>query len=264
MKTGTLGMTMRYLQFRRRCKPKHGYGVHSPFVFDLLMQVIEPDPRMAPFEPIERYRYTLKHSAERIHRQPIDGVMEPSIALRRLAQHVAIPPHMGRLLYRLCLYAQPKNIVELGTSVGISTLYMAAAAPSCPIHTIEAEPNVLSIAQKQFKHLGYNNIHTHQGTFAQQLPPLLDEVPSVGIALIDGHHHGPAVVGYTEQLINKASPSTIIVLDDIRWSRSMETAWQHLCAHPDVRLSIDLFRCGLLLFRQGMAKQHFALRFGPY
>lgn len=264
MKTGPIGMLTRFLQFRHRCKPKHGYGIHSPYVFDLLTKVIEPDPRSSAFEPIEQYRNELKHSKLTIDRHPIGGELEPSISSRRLAQHVAVPPHMGRLLFRLCQHAQPQNIVELGTSVGISTLYMATAAPGCNLHTIEAEPNVLDIARNQFKQLNYNNIHTHLGTFVQQLPPLLRELPNVGFALVDGHHHGPAMVDYTEQLMAKATPSTIIVLDDIRWSSSMEAAWQHLREHPAVSLSIDLFRCGLLLFRQGMVKQHFCLRFGPY
>lgn len=264
MKTGPIGMLTRYLQYRRSCKPKHGYGIHSPYVFDLLTQVIEPNTHTAQFEPIEHYRKELKNSKLTIHRQAIGGMLEPSISSRKLAQHVAVPPHMGRLLFRLCQHAQPQNIVELGTSVGISTLYMAAAAPKSALHTIEAEPNVLDIAKNQFKQQNNNNIQTHLGIFSQQLPQLLRELPNVGFALVDGHHHGPAMVDYTEQLMAKATPSTIIVLDDIRWSRSMEAAWQHLREFPAVSLSIDLFRCGLLLFRQGMAKQHFCLRYGPY
>lgn len=264
MKTGILGLTRRYLAFRRQCKPRHGFGIHSPFVFDLYTQAIDPDRKDAAFRPIERYRQSLKRSAQRVAVVGMDGRSQATAELRQLAWNVAIPPHLGRLLFRLCRYMQPQSIVELGTSVGISTLYMAAAAPDTPLHTIEVNADVLQVASNQFDSMGYGNVHTHSGTFAEHLPALLEQLPSVGLAFVDGHHQGEAMLRYVEAMLPHTTPSSMLVLDDIRWSDDMEAAWHKLCADSRVSLSIDLFRCGILLFRQGIVKQHFNLRYGPY
>lgn len=264
MKTGILGLSRRYLAFRRLCKPRHGFGIHSPFVFELYTQAIDPDAKEPAFLPIERYRQSLKRCAQRIDLVGADGCSQATSEVRKIARKAAIPPHLGRLLFRLCRYMQPQSIVELGTSLGISTLYMAAATPDVPLHTIEVNADVQQIAQNQFDTMGCGNVYTHCGTFAEHLPSLLQHLPSVGLAFVDGHHQGEAMLRYVEAMLPHITPSSMLVLDDIRWSDDMEAAWHVLCADPRVSLSIDLFRCGILLFRQGVAKQHFNLRFGPY
>lgn len=265
MKTSTLGLLRRYISFRRHCSKRHGFGVHSPYVFDLLTKVIEPDERQNfVFFDIANYRRMLKNHGGIINREPVNGEPQTPISVRSLAKQAAVPAHLGRLLYRLCQHVQPKNVVELGTSLGVSTLYLATGASKGMVHSIEADSQVLSVTEEGFKIFKCSNIRIYKGTFAQQLPPLLKQLKQVDMVFVDGHHQGEALLNYLDMIIPCTTDTSMVIIDDIRWSDDMEEAWRKACADERVSISIDLFRCGLLLFRKGIVKQHFNLRYGPY
>lgn len=128
------------------------------------------------------------------------------------------PPFLGRWLYRISRYYAPKRILELGTHIGIGTLYLAYGAPQAEIHTIEAHPPLAQKARENF--LAHRkDIFIHQGTFETLLPTLEG---NWDLVFIDGNHQGNALKNYIQLL----KPNThIFVLDDIRYSTDMRKAW---------------------------------------
>src|SRR2546430_379368 len=84
----------------------------------------------------------------------------------------------------------------------------------------------------------------------------------VDLAFIDGNHRKEPTLKYFNEILTKTTESSILIFDDIHWSREMEEAWQNIKAHPSVTLSIDLFFIGIIFFRKEQkVKQHFAIRF---
>ena len=249
--------------------PKGGYGIHSPFVFELYTNVIAGDTKEKIFESIEVYRKELLGCDIGIIRKSIaeslnGGFRGELVKLSRIARTVSVPPHLGRLLYRLVKHFQPQVMLELGTSVGISSMYMAQANPNGTLYTIEGDEAVFGIAQKRFQAMNLANIKPICGTFETELPHLANEVSSFDFVFIDGDHNGTKLLQYFNVILPKLNENSIVVVDDIRWSNDMEDAWRELKANRQVSVSIDLFRCGVLFFRKGIAKQNFMLRYGPY
>jgi predicted O-methyltransferase YrrM len=182
--------------------------------------------------------------------------------IRQITKTAAKPKKYGQLFYRLVRHYQPQTIVELGTSLGLSMAYMAAAAPHAHIITIEGSGSILQHARQNFETLDMGFIKSVHGSFDLVLPQVLASISTVDIAYVDGNHRLQPTLHYFEQLLRKKKEASIFIFDDIHWSAEMEEAWHTIKQHPDVRYTIDLFFLGFVFFRpEFKTKQHFAIRF---
>jgi len=180
-----------------------------------------------------------------------------------IAKTAAKSKKLGQLLYRMVKFYQPQTILELGTSLGISTAYMAKAKPRATVVTLEGAREVMAVAKQNFTYLQLRNIKTMQGNFDNTLPQAVREFyATIDFAFVDGNHRLQPTIHYFETILAKTNNPSIIILDDIHWSEEMEKAWKYCKDHPSVTLSIDLFFMGILIFRQEIKeKQHFVIRF---
>jgi predicted O-methyltransferase YrrM len=163
----------------------------------------------------------------------------------------------GRILFQVMKHYDLKNALELGTSLGVGTICMATGAPNATITTIEGCPETYQIAKKNFESMNLASIRGIHSTFQEALPALLDE--EFDLIFIDGHHDGAALLDYMDLLFSAAHDDTFFILDDIRWSRSMKSAWETLKADTRFHVSIDLFRMGILVKRPQQEKEHFTI-----
>ena len=116
--------------------------------------------------------------------------------------------------------------------------------------------------EENFAKLKLKNIELVKGNFDDTLPTVLSSLPTVDLAFIDGNHRYQPTLNYFEQILVKSNHQSIIILDDIHWSREMEEAWQMIQQHSAVTMTIDLFFIGIVLLRDEFKiKQHFSVRF---
>ena len=168
----------------------------------------------------------------------------------------------AEFLYRVLNKFYPENIVELGTSIGLTTLYFSKVVPKSSIYTIEGCPDLFQFSKNLFKEHSANNITSLNGNFNTELPTLLNKLPKLDFLYIDGNHTYDATIQYFNLALEKKHPGTILVFDDIYWSEGMEKAWKEICIHPQVKLTLDLFQFGIVFFRtENKEKEHFVLRF---
>ncbi|NLH51398.1 MAG: class I SAM-dependent methyltransferase [Bacteroidales bacterium] len=253
-----------YINYRVKARTR--YSVHSPFVYDFIEKVIRGKGKKDGYIPAETTRARMFKDNRSIIFEDFGtgGQYNPNYSIRisQIARRSAKRKKEGRLLARLAAWQKPAQILELGTSLGISTLYLAAACPYAEVITLEGCREVLAIAENNFNQQGMSNIRTLPGPFEETLPQLLsDGSITPGLVLFDGNHQYQPTLNYFEQLLPLARPSTIFVFDDIHWSAGMEKAWEEICSRPEISLSIDIFSMGIVFFKAGFTKQHFILHF---
>jgi predicted O-methyltransferase YrrM len=170
------------------------------------------------------------------------------------------PPNLAKLLYRLAAFTKPTNIIELGTCLGITTVYLQHAAPNAKVYTLEGCPQTAGIAKDVFKRAGLNDINVITGNFDDTLGNVLNSQEKLDFVYIDGNHQRDATLRYFEWCLPKVHEDTMLIFDDIYWSEGMKQAWEQIKAHPKVTVTVDLFWIGLVFFKPGQAKEDFKIR----
>jgi predicted O-methyltransferase YrrM len=259
-------LAKKYLHYYTSAANGKGHGVHSPFVFDFIIKVLNDKRHFDAYDQVEGLRKKLLCDKKELEIEDFGAGSAINKTSRRtiadLARHAAKPKKYAQLLFRIVQYYQPATILELGTSLGISTAYMALGNPRATVLTGEGSSAIATQARQNFRQLGLSQVQLTEGNFDNTLPLLLQQLPVAGLAFIDGNHRLEPTLQYFQQLLPHTNEHSIIIFDDIHWSEGMEQAWQQVKDHPAVTLSIDLFFIGLVFFRKDFkVKQHFTVRF---
>jgi len=175
-----------------------------------------------------------------------------------IVKNAAVSQPFGRLLAELVREYKCETIIELGTSLGVGTSYLAAKS-STTVYTIEGCPNISEFAQNELRQ--FSNINFFVGEFSSQLNTVLKLSGPPDLVYIDGNHTYKATMDYFNFFLKYAHPKTILVFDDIHWSSGMEKAWSEIIEAKEVSVSIDLFRMGIVFLDKSLAENQFILRF---
>ncbi len=259
-------LAKKYIHYYLTAANGKGHGTHSPFVFDFILSVLNNRQGYAPPTEIEALRQKLLADATEIEIEDLGAGSRKGTTKKRAINKIAAtavkPKKWSHFLYRLVAHYKPQTIIELGTSLGISTAYMSAANGAANIYTIEGSPAIQQVASQNFGQLGGTNIQSLIGNFDEVLPKVISDVSTIDLAYIDGNHRYAPTMAYFEQLLQKRNDYSIFIFDDIHWSTEMEQAWAEIKKHPSVTVSIDLFFMGLIFFRQELkVSQHYSIRF---
>jgi predicted O-methyltransferase YrrM len=254
---------LKYIRYLLTARTK--YGIHSPFVYKLVTEVLEDNRMFYGYETVKKLRTQLLRDDTLIRVKDygggsrVDNRMHKTIS--SLANHSSISPKYGQLLFRLVHYFEPDKILELGTALGISTSYMAWARPSTSIYTLEGCPEQTKVAQSNFEQQQLSNIKVHQGNFKNNLPDVLEQMQQVDFALFDGDHRKGSTLHYFEQCLPYFTNDSVLVIDDLHHNAEMEAAWEAIKSYSQVTVTINLFRMGLVFFRTEQVEEHFTIRF---
>lgn len=262
----TFQFGVRYLKYYVSASNRSGHGLHSPFVFDFISNVLNDDRCFYAYQSIENLRQLLLIDNSKIMIEDFGAgsrVKKNSIrSVSDIAGTSLKPKKYGQLLFRIVDRYAPNTILELGSSLGITTAYLASARAEATVLTMEGAPSVAALAKRNFNKLGLSNIELVEGNFDETLAAVIDRLHSIDLIFIDGNHRLEPTVRYFNQLLAVVHEYSILVFDDIHWSKEMEGAWKLIIADPSVTLSIDLFFFGFIFFRkEHKVKQHFTIRF---
>ncbi|NQX91046.1 MAG: class I SAM-dependent methyltransferase [Flavobacteriales bacterium] len=242
-------------------KSKNAHGIHSPFVFELYNFVTDTQRNYYSYEEIEEVRAALVESDEVIPFQDFGAGSKKLSGSERKVRDIAKAslkkPKYAQLLHRLLIFLETKRALELGTSLGVTTAYLAKAVQE-ELITIEGDPATSSIAIANLKQLQISNTLVVNNTFDKAIPTLTGQFDLI---FIDGHHHGPSVLKYLELLAPYMSDDVCVIVDDIRWSDDMFQAWQTLIGDQQFHVSLDFFELGMLFKKPTQAREHFMLRY---
>ena len=253
---------LKYLLFSRHSR---GHGIHSPFVFNLVSEVfrnkIDPDVVLM----IEKIRR--KCISDRRTIEVLDlGAGSPVIKngkrkVSDITKCSSVPEKYGILLSNMAAKFGKPVIIEFGTSLGISTIYLATGCREAIVHTMEGSPSLTELARENFMSIGLDNVLLYTGSFDDLLPEISEKANRPGLVFIDGNHRKEPVLRYFSLMAAISGNNTVIVLDDIHLSYEMEQAWTEIKQNEKVSFTIDLFRMGLVFFREGMNRFNYVIRY---
>ena len=255
-----------YIRYYFTSSNSRGHGMHSPFVFDFITKVLNDKTVFPEYDKVELLRKKLLNDKTVLQVEDFGAGSAVSKTNKRsvasITGNAAKPKKYGQLLYRMIKYYQPENILELGTSLGISSSYLSLAKPDAKMITMEGSMAIANVAKQNFKSGGLNNIELVEGNFNDTLSSVVHRLSSVDFAFIDGNHRQEPTERYFHQLLSKINNDSILVFDDIHWSKEMELAWETIKNNTAVTCSIDLFFIGMVFFRSEFKeKRHFEIRF---
>jgi predicted O-methyltransferase YrrM len=255
----------KYLQYRLFSSHRRGYGIHSPFVFELIENVFRNKTAPAVVLDIEKRRNKLMRDKREITVNDLgSGSKRIKGNLRKIsdiAQYSSSPEKYGCLLTNIAASFGDSGILELGTSLGIGTMYLAAGQKEGRVHTIEGCPATLSVAQDNFVNCGFNTIKSYSGSFDEMIPEFCKEQIIPGVVFIDGDHRKKSVIRYFEKVKKFTDDSSVIILDDIHYSSEMGDAWEEIKKDKSISITIDIFRFGIVFFRRGMTRSDYVIRY---
>jgi len=251
---------------RNRLKGKRWKSFHSPFLFRLFSYMGDEQVKFEKFAAIEILRKKWLHTNDQIVRQDFGSGSsytgkQKTERISMIAKQALSLPFQCRCMARLVQMEKPAGIVEFGTSLGISAAYLQSGNPHATITTIEGDPELGRLASFTFTDLGMNEIQLIISTFENYLDVHRDDTSSIDMLFLDGNHRSEALLFYYDQLKNRFSSNTIVMVDDIYWSKDMQEGWRKLIAMPEVTQSVDCFQFGILFFRnEFLEKEHHLLQ----
>jgi predicted O-methyltransferase YrrM len=247
-----------------RLKAKNRHGVHSPFVYRLIDKVIYDFDAKKVYAEVEKLREELFIDNRIITITDLGAGSRVNNNLKKkisdIARTALKPPKLAQLLYRLVADMKPRSIIELGTCLGITTIYLKKAAPDAKVYTLEGCPETAGAAKEIFIKAGINNVDLITGNFDNTLPGVISHLSQLDFVFVDGNHQKEATLKYFEWCLPKVHENTLLIFDDIYWSEGMKEAWSQIKAHPKVTVTIDLFWIGLVFFKPGQVKQDFLVK----
>lgn len=238
-----------------------GHGVHSPCLYHFTNFVIYETCPYYVFGAIETVRKQLKRDERVISVTDYGMGKGGERPVKQIAKRALKNKKSGQLFFRIVNYCQCKNILELGTSLGITTAYLASPDRQSRCVTMEGCPETARIARENFDLLQLRNVTTIVGDINKELPVFLAEGGELDFVFIDANHNSEAVLSYFEQCVSYASEKAVFVVDDIYWSADMEKAWKNIKEHDKVTSTIDLYHFGMVFVDPVLHKKNYKMRF---
>lgn len=254
-----------YLRWQFQARDRQGHSVHSPFLYSLITNHLYQPLKADWVTDVERYRNQLLADKRAISVTDFgSGSQFDTGGNRRICditRHSSTSVRDGKLLANLASAMQCRNILELGTNLGLGTLYLAHSEHCQKLVTIEGCPTLSLMASKAFNMLNINNITIVNDSFESALPKVLADMPSLDFVFIDGNHQSRPTLDYFAQCLPLVTNDSVIVIDDIHKNADMELAWSQIVANERVTLTLDFYTMGVVFFRSQLSQQTICLRY---
>ena len=235
---------MNMVQLFRRIRYSKGFGVHSPFAFNLITQVIgEKECAYYSYDEIALLLQKLKYNPETV------ALKKPALSKKK-----------GELLFRLANEFQFKSILQIGAAQSIPALYLTAYSKNSNCLIVEQNKKEAVLAKNVLKYASVNNIQLRENAYVEFLSnghfPSLNEIDCFYFYLSDQ-------VNIQEELLQtclaSAKEESVVMIDNIQTNKAMRRLWNQMVEQPTVTVSMDLYDIGLLFLNKKYYKRHYPL-----
>jgi predicted O-methyltransferase YrrM len=253
-----------YLIYMIKSGHRNGQGIHSPFVYDFVANVLFDKKYYQEYAFFQSVRQELTDSGIKIEVNEIGAGSRKfqgnTRRVRDLVKISSVNEKTGRLLFRLASYYKPASILELGTSVGLATVYLAKGWEKSIVYTLEGNNSLCTYATELFRKKGFSNIMVIEGLFDDKLKSIVPLLNGFTLIFVDGNHNYQPTLEYFNYL-SKNLNEYILIFDDISWSEDMRKAWNDIIFQSRSDVAIDLFRMGIIIRKKDITPGFYCIRF---
>ncbi|MCL1868570.1 MAG: class I SAM-dependent methyltransferase [Paludibacter sp.] len=246
-----------YLKFIFSARNTRGHGVHSPFMYDFFQKVIYEKNPYYCFEEIEKLRKSLKNNNKTLIINDFGTGTKRAEKISKIARRSLKNPRFAQMIFRAVHFTKSVTVLELGTSLGLTTAYLAKANSKSKVISLEGSEEIAEIAKNNFNKLKINNIEIVVGNIDKTLDDTLINIDKIDFAFIDANHRYEAVIQYFNKILPKLAENSVLAIDDIYWSGQMTQAWNEIKRHAAVVSTVDLFQTGFVFFNENLPKKHY-------
>lgn len=273
-----------WLKHQLTARHTGGHGVHSPYLFEWVRMVMSDKNTYYVWDEIEGIRHELLKDTRELdfvdlgsgklkgkngERRRVCDIAKGSLARRKDAQLLArlvgwlgrplLTSSNGGMAGEVSEDSKGLTIVELGTSLGVTTAYMAAMDSRNKVVSCEGCPAVAEVARENWDKLGLKNVECRVGEI--DVVELCSDFPRLDVVFMDANHTYDATLRYFDVLASHVHEKSVVVVDDIHYNAEMQKAWQVICADERVTSTMDLYRMGLVFFDSHYWHRNYKMRF---
>ena len=236
-----------------KARHRHGHGIHSPFLFRLITEVMENDGNYSTYPLLKAADENVRNMLRILDMKSYHTgkILESGYNSQEIKRMHLLPQRFDRLLFRLVNDFGPEGIAFYGSTFGVTLLALALADRRVQLEAQVENDHYRSFCRRLAEVYEVGNIHITEAVnlvfpdFIVLQDPLnpdhCDGILSQVLA-------GPAWYG-------------VIVVCGIHVSAGMEDAWIKHQKNPLVRVALDLFEIGIFICRKGLQKEEFVVRF---
>lgn len=252
MKVELFWKTIQFLKYYFRAKLPN--KISDPEILNLLKNFLNLNQRKTIYNEIENLRVSAGQDNSKIDFYELGAKRQfkRSKRIKDILSKSVSPKQKCELLQNISKKAGEGVIVEIGTSLGFVSAYLAIGNSEKSVFTFEGNPTIVDFANRMHKNLNINNVFIVNGDFEDTLDKNLSKINLISFAFIDGNHQENATIRYFEKVLKKCNEDSIIVLDDIYWSKAMNQAWNKIKRYEQVSASIDLFQIGIVFLKSSL------------
>ena len=229
------------------------YGIEGNLIAQAFLKTLKkentPDEDQL-FKKLNQFRSDLLTDNRKISFEEIGTSAELTVA--QVARRAASPEIWTRFFYQLCKPNSIKNILEIGTNLGVSGQYFIKALENkknTKFVTLEGVKGLCEMASARFNRLTtQNRFEVVHGLYDKTLPSILKSRIRFDLVFIDGNHQYEATLKYFELVKNNLTDGALVIFDDIHWSKGMRKAWEEIGFQKEIAFSINFFKLGIIVF----------------
>lgn len=236
-----------YNYFIYKFKSTNEHGVHSPFVFDLVTNVVYNNKDYYCYKTIEAQRKILLDST----------AVAGSLRVGELAKKM-LDEKYSKLLFRLVNYFQPNSIVLITDELGIDTAYVASVSERLKVFSFQGDKELQKITASNLKQLKLKNVTSLEEP-SIGLPNMLKQLDILDFVVIH-QKTKEEVLSVFYQCLENANKSTVFVISNVGLPE-ISGAWEEIKNNNQVTVTIDLFYMGIVFLRKEQVKEHFLIRY---
>lgn len=162
---------------------------------------------------------------------------------------ISVPRAWGRFLFHLVRTLAPRSCLEVGTGIGISATYQAAALElngAGGLITVDTTEHARA-AERSFAELGLSpRASLVVDAPGEGIARAIERGGPFGLVLLDADHTENGTVRDFDAIAPHLSDGAVIVVDDIGWTDEMRRAWKTIRDRPQVEYALALQRFGIL------------------
>lgn len=231
----------------RKIRYRKGFGVHSPFVYNFITKVIEEKSSYYAFDEIEKFRSDLLSRNDSY-----------SIITAKETQSA----NYGEFLFRIMNFFKCKNVVQIGCSTGVMSLYLTMSSPgknTC--YLLEERSDLLHFIRDFSMAYNLNKIKVLEGDYKINIKKVCAECNEIDLIFINQLTSAiktEEIESLCKPLISKTS---ILILNDIIKNKQMKKLWVKVKNNPESRICLDLYSLGIVFFDNKLPKKNYKVYF---